>query len=216
MTRAAINVAQRGDGLELLQSLPDGCAPLAFFDPQHRAVLDHLKYGNEGARQRGRAGLPTMTENYIDDVRREIARVLAPSGYLSQWVDTFCLCEAHHLRVEDGLKAVSLIAWDNLRLGMGRRARSRGDYLLILQKPPIRARTTWVDGGIPTRRPEKVDRKLHPHIKPIGLIVRLIAAVTKPDDLVVDPAAGSFVVLRAACALGRNFVGCDLIAAEDQ
>jgi site-specific DNA-methyltransferase (adenine-specific) len=51
----ALNVAQRGDALELLRALPDGRAPLVFFDPQHRAVLDQLKYGNESARQRGRA-----------------------------------------------------------------------------------------------------------------------------------------------------------------
>jgi hypothetical protein len=28
--------------------------------------------------------------------------------------------------------------------------------------------------------------------------------------LVVDPAAGSFTVMQAALALGRNFTGCDL------
>ena len=46
----ARNVAQHGDALELLRSLPDACARLAFFDPQHRENLDKLKYGNEGAR----------------------------------------------------------------------------------------------------------------------------------------------------------------------
>lgn len=50
-----LNVAQRCDSLDLLRSLPTACSPLAFFDPQHRGILDHLKFGNEGARQRGRA-----------------------------------------------------------------------------------------------------------------------------------------------------------------
>ena len=204
------HAAQCCDGLDLLQLLPDASAALAFFDPQHRGVLNHLKFGNEGARQRGRAQLPAMTEDYIDDVCREIARVLRPGGYLMSWVDTFCLCEAHHLRIADVVRPADLIAWDNLRIGMGKRTRRRGDYLLILQKQPINART-WRDHGIASRWPEKVDRKLHPHIKPIGLISRLIAAVTEPGDVVVDPAAGSFVVMHAARALGRNFVGCDLI-----
>jgi|GraSoiStandDraft_41_1057321.scaffolds.fasta_scaffold2636834_2 hypothetical protein len=35
-------------------------------------------------------------------------------------------------------------------------------------------------------------------------------AVTKPGDLVVDPAAGGFVVLCAPMALGRVFLGCDI------
>jgi len=47
-------------------------------------------------------------------------------------------------------------------------------------------------------------------VKPTGLIVRLIGAITKPGDLVVDPAAGSFVVMHAAHQLGREFVGCDI------
>jgi site-specific DNA-methyltransferase (adenine-specific) len=153
--------------------LPDSSSPLVHLDPQHRGVLDHLKFGNEGARQRGRAALPAMSQPYIEAACREIARVLRPSGYLMQWVDTYGLCEAHHLRIADALKSVDLIAWDSARLGMGKRSRRRGDYLLVLQRPPVHART-WKDHGIPNRWPEKVDRKLHPHIKPIGLVSRLI------------------------------------------
>jgi site-specific DNA-methyltransferase (adenine-specific) len=205
------NVAQRGDALVLLRSLPDGCAALAFFDPQHRSVLDKLKFGNEAERQRGRAALPSMTEDYIDAVCIEIARVLRPSAYLMRWVDTYTLCEGHHLRVgRDRFTPVDLVAWDCQRIGMGKRSRRRGDYLLVLQRPPVIAKN-WRDHSIPSRWIEKVDRKLHPHIKPIGLIERLIAATTLPGDLVIDPAAGSFVVMHAAHKLGRNFIGCDLM-----
>jgi site-specific DNA-methyltransferase (adenine-specific) len=204
-----LNVVQRGDALTLLRSLLDSCTPVVFFDPQHRAMLDKLQYGNEGARQKGRAGLPAMSDSYILDCLREGARVLIPSGYLMLWSDTYNLMQARHLQIADICQPVDLIAWDNLHMGMGYRTRRRGDYLLILQKPPVRAKTTWRDHGIPNRWPEKVDRRLHCHVKPIGLISRLIAAVTEPDNLVVDPAAGSFVVMRAAHQLGRNFIGCD-------
>ena len=107
------NSAQRGDALALLQSLLDCSTPLVFFDPQHRETLDRLAYGNEGARQKGRVLLPAMTSDYIDACCREAARVLRPSGYLLQWVDTFRLCEAYHLRIADVLKCVDLIAWDS-------------------------------------------------------------------------------------------------------
>jgi site-specific DNA-methyltransferase (adenine-specific) len=208
-----VNVAQRRDALDLLRSLPPACSALVAWDAQHRGVLDHLKFGNEGARQCARSQLSAMSEDYIDACIREIARVLTPSGYCASWVDTFGLCEAHHLRVAGVLKAVDLIAWDSLRMGMGKRSRRRGDYLLVLQKPPIVAHT-WKDHGIPSRWPEKVDRSVHPHIKPIGLISRIIASVTKPGDLVIDPAAGSFVVMKAALQLDRNFVGCDCEAVQ--
>jgi len=77
-------------------------------------------------------------------------------------------------------------------------------------QPPIKARATWRDHSIPNRWAEKVDRKLHPHIKPIGLIARLIGATTQPGDMIIDPAAGSFIVMKAAHQLGRQFIGCDL------
>src|SRR5262249_41686659 len=207
------NIAQHGDALTLLQSLSDGCTPLVFFDPQHRSVLNKLKFGNEGERQRGRAKLPAMSDDYIDTCCIESARILKPSGYLMLWADTYRLCEGYHLRIPRKLlQTVDLIAWDNMQQpgGNGKRSRRCGDYLIVLQKKPIRARATWRDHGIRNRWPEKVDRSIHPHIKPIGLISRLIAATTEPGEVVVDPAAGSFVVMHAAHQLGREFVGCDL------
>jgi site-specific DNA-methyltransferase (adenine-specific) len=131
-----------------------------------------------------------------------------------RWVDTYCLGEAlngHGLGLAGSLQCVDIIAWDNDRRpgGNGYRSRRCGDYLAVLQKAPIRAKATWRDHSIRSRWVEKVDRKIHPHVKPIGLITRLIGAVTQPNDLVVDPAAGSFVVMRAANDLDRNFIGCD-------
>jgi hypothetical protein len=130
------------------------------------------------------------------------------TGLSADETRAFGVCEAHHLRVTDVFKCVDLIAWDNLRMGMGYRTRRRGDYVLVLQKPPITA-TTWSDHGIPSRWPERIDRKIHPHVKPAGLIARLVGAVTQPGDLVVDPAAGSFVVMHVAIKMGRQFSGCD-------
>jgi site-specific DNA-methyltransferase (adenine-specific) len=154
-----------------------------------------------------------MTSAFIDTCCREAARVLRPSGYLMLWVDKFRLCESYHKRIEDALKCVDEITWDTRPgggFGQGYRSRQRASHLLVLQKKPLRARATWRDHGIPDVWPEKADRRAHVHAKPIGLITRLIGAVTRPGDLVVDPAAGSFVVMHAAHQLGREFVGCDL------
>src|SRR5262249_38803998 len=139
------------------------CSPLVLFDPQRRGVLDYLQFGNEGVCQRGRAGLTAMSKSYIDDACFESVRVLKPSDYLMCWTDTYCLCGGHHLGIAFAVKPVDLIAWDYLRLGMGKRTRRRSDYLLILQKPPISPRT-WTDRGIPNRWTEKVDHPAHPHV----------------------------------------------------
>ena len=132
------------------------------------------------------------------------------------WADAYRLLEGYHLRIRSLLKPVCLVAWDNQRIGMGYRTRSRGDYLIVLQKPPIAAKSTWTDHAIPDRWIEKVDRNLHPHVKPIGLIRRLIGATSWPGDLVVDPCAGSFTVMHAALALGREFIGCDIAYGESK
>jgi site-specific DNA-methyltransferase (adenine-specific) len=205
----SLNTPQRGDSLALLRSLADSSVAMVNFDPQHRGVLDHLKFGNEGARQRGRSLLPAMTDEYIDECLREATRVLAPSGNVILWADTFQVGQDSHLRVADALSCVDVLAWDSLRMGMGKRSRRRGDYVLILQRPPITAKN-WTDHSIPSRWAEKVDRKIHPHIKLRGLLTRLIAATTKVGDVVVDPCAGSFLVLDICQELGRDFVGVDI------
>jgi site-specific DNA-methyltransferase (adenine-specific) len=215
LERAGIqrNTILIADALDLLRSLSDGEIAMAFLDPQHRSVLNKLAYGNEGSRQKERVRLPQMSDDYIDRCCREIARALAPSSYLMLWTDVFRLCEAYHCQLKDVLDCVDLISWDDERIpgGNGCRSRRCGGYLIVLQKPPRRARATWRDRGIRDHWSEKVDRRIHPHIKPIELITRLIGAVTRVGDLVLDPAAGSFTVMHATQALGRNFVGCDLI-----
>ena len=126
------NTAQRGDALELLRSLPDPCTRLVFFDPQHRENLDRLAYGNEGSRQRARCLLPQMPTDFILECCRESARVLRPGGYLAQWMNTFQIGTGYQLRVADAaaLQVVEIIVWDSLKLGMGYRARRRGDFLI--------------------------------------------------------------------------------------
>jgi hypothetical protein len=74
VTTYRYNIAQVGDALERLRSLPAACTKLVHFDPQYRGNLDKQNCGNEGARQGGRVALPQMTEDYIDSCCRESAR----------------------------------------------------------------------------------------------------------------------------------------------
>jgi site-specific DNA-methyltransferase (adenine-specific) len=59
-----------------------------------------------------------------------------------------------------------------------------------------------------------VSKRRHPHQKPKELIKSLIEATTEPKDLVIDPCAGSFVVLKVCQELNRNFLGVDLTFKE--
>ncbi len=202
----------QGDGLKLLGDIAAEIAGVAFFDPQYRGVLDKLQYGNEGkGRQAGRVALTQMDPETIAEFLHGLDRALRPSGHLFLWMDKFHLCEGVRDWLDGtSLSMVDLIVWNKDRIGSGYRSRRTSEYLMALQKEPKRAKGEWMDHGIPDVWTEKIDRKTHPHCKPVGLQQRLIESVTGEDELVLDPAAGSFSVMEAALRAGRKFLGTDI------
>lgn len=208
------NKRNEGDGLKLLAQLPDNSVATAFFDPQYRGVMDKLNYGNEGSRQKGRADLAQMPEDIIKKFLAELSRVIRPSGHLMLWIDKFHLVEGIKPWL-NGLpfQVVDQLTWDKGRIGMGYRTRRRSEYLVIIQKLPIKAKGVWTSHNIPDVWCEKIEnvRTGHTHAKPEKLQSALIEATTAKGDLVIDPAAGGFSVLRSATNSERNFIGTDLL-----
>lgn len=211
-----INKKNRTDGLNLLADINDNTIATAFFDPQYRGVLDKLKYGNEGkARGKARCELAQMDEDTIINFIKEIDRVLKNSGHLFLWVDKFHLCQGTLSWITDTkLNLVDMIVWDKGKIGMGYRTRRKSEYLIVLQKSPVRAKGCWNDHAIPDVWEEKTP-KVHPHSKPIELQKRLIASTTQDSDYVLDPASGGYSVFEACKALGRDFIGGDIEYGED-
>ncbi len=200
------------DGLDFLAQLPDASIAATFFDPQYRGVLDKLGYGNEGVlRGKQRSALPQMSSETIAEFIRAIDRVLGPSGHLFLWIDKFHLCSGIDEWTEGTtLETVDLITWNKGRIGMGYRTRRTAEYLIVLQKTPKRAKGIWTRHNIPDVWTEKASSSKGVHPKPVELQQALIEATTAPNDPVLDPAAGSFSVLKACQLAGRMFVGCDV------
>lgn len=202
------------DGLCLLDSINDDVITACFFDPQYRGVMDKLKYGNEGERQKGRAGLPQMSQEMIQEYIEEINRVLKSSGHLFLWIDKFHLCEGTKNWINStSLSVVDLITWDKAKIGMGYRTRRKSEYMLILQKHPAKAKGYWTRHNIPDVWTEKITDKKHPHQKPFLLQKNLIEAISSEGDYILDPCAGSYVVMNACKETVRNFIGGDLLPA---
>lgn len=207
-----LNTRFQMDGKKLLKKLPESSISVVFFDPQFRGVYDQLKYGNEHtSRNAVRVSLPQMDEKTIIGFIKEISRVLIPSGHMFLWMDKFHLCSDFR-NWSDGtrLSVVDMLTWDKGKFGLGYRTRHQSEFCVILQKEPRRAKGVWTIRNIPDVWQEKIGKKTHPHNKPILLQAELIEAVTSAEDLVVDPAAGSFSVLEACKLKGRNFLGCDI------
>lgn len=200
------------DGVTMMRMLPDRCVTAAFFDPQYRGILDKLHYGNEGERRgKARCSLRQMPEDAIRQFIREIDRVLINDGHLFLWMDKFHVCTGFAQWLEGtALGTVDMITWNKLRMGMGYRTRRACEYLVVLQRPPRRAKGVWKAHNIPDVWEEKAQAEVGVHPKPVALQAVLIEAVSNPGDLVLDPAAGSFSVLTACESKGRNFLGCDL------
>lgn len=211
-----LNHKNKIDGLLLLKRLTDNFVKTAFFDPQYRGILDKLQYGNEGqGRGKARHELVQMPEDIIVAFIQQLNRVIKPSGHLFLWVDKFHLCQGILEWIEDtDFSLVDMIVWDKDKIGMGYRSRRKSEYLVVLQKEPIRAKGIWKDHSIPDVWKEKVIKN-HPHSKPIDLQKRLIEATTEEEDLVLDPAAGGYSVFEACKMCNRNFIGGDILYGED-
>lgn len=196
-----------------MRDILDSSVKICFFDPQYWGVLVNLHFGNEG-KERGeaRSALQQMNEEVIKNFICEIERVLLPSGYLFLWLDSFHLCQwkGEWLRDTD-FQIVDLITWDKGKMEMGYAgARHKCEYLVVVQKKPIRAKGTCTIRNIPDVWSEKILNKNHPHAKPIGLQLVLIKATTNENDFVLDPAAGGYSVFKACQLLKRNFIGGDI------
>lgn len=208
------NARQRMDAVELLSRIPDRIAWAVVCDPQYRTGLDQLKFGNEGARQIGRAKLPQMSDDLISFIVEEAQRILHPSAYFFMWVDKFSIGSGQHLkylRRARQMRVVDLIAWNKLDIGMGRRARCQTEYLVVAQRAPHIAKGAWLDHRIPDCWPEGRNPLRHPHAKPHQLMDRLIRSVTRKSELVVDPCAGGYGILEACQLSSREFIGGDLL-----
>lgn len=210
----SFNTRLKMDGFLLLNKLPKQCSSLVFLDPQYRSILDELKYGNEGkTRGKNRSQLPQMTFADIESMVYKICDKLVPSGHLMLWVDKFILVSGmvHRLYRPEDFAVVDMITWNKCRMGMGYRSRRQSEFLVILQKLPKRAKGIWKTHTIPDVWGEGIDKKIHTHAKPVKLQEELIKAVTNVNDIVIDPAAGGFSVMKACQNSGRRFIGCDIL-----
>ena len=211
-SRLKANTRMKMEGLQFLKMLEDHSIPICFFDPQYRGILDKMKYGNEGKKRgQARTSLKQMDSSMIVQFIKEIDRILIKSGHLFLWMDKFHLCSGYEDWIcKTNLETVDMITWDKDKMGMGYRTRRQSEYLIILQKKPKRVKGIWKMHNIPDVWREKIRDKSHTHSKPVKLQARLIEAISSQGDFVIDPASGSFSVLRACQMTGRTFLGCDI------
>ena len=76
-----------------------------------------------------------------------------------------------------------------------------------MRKPQPRMRNVNL---VNVREGTRREKTYHEWQQDVGLATKLIADLTTPDDLVVDPFGGGFTFAVAAAQLGRRCISCDV------
>ena len=217
-----------GDCLEVLRSLEAGSVDLVVTSPPY----------NIGKPYEPRRSV----EQYVAwcaEWLAEVARVVAPDG--SAWLNVGYLDHGAagrcvpigfllwpHLRP---LHLVQQVVWAQPNGPAARRRLSpRHETLLWLVRDPDVKYPRSTRHGRPRTNPlgknptdvwqlrrvgagrASAERTAHPAQMPLQLATRIVAACSRPGDVVLDPFCGSGTTLLAAAQLGRDSVGVELRA----
>ena len=197
------------DALELMRSQPDGSVDLLLTDIPYGEVSRHTGYVGGALRvggmrnfNKGAADAETFA---VADFISEALRVTKGSGVI------FCareqvseICRALH-----GVTTRTLV-WEKANPFPlhGERMYLSGVELAVYFRQPKAPFYSHCKNPVFRYPCGSSDR--HPTEKPLGLFKELIADLTAPGDLVMDPCVGSGTTVRACEMLGRRFIGGDI------
>jgi DNA modification methylase len=190
-----------------MKRLPDGCVSAVITDPPYG-----VNYQSAWRTDRS-AWKPKITNDSQPFIWwiGEAFRLVKDGGCL------LCFChwktaEAFRLAIGwAGFSIVSQVIWDRMSHGMGDLKGSfapQHDLIWFASKGRFE---------FPGKRPKSViacnriggDKLEHPTEKPLELTKQLVEAVTRPNEVVLDPMCGSGSTLIAAEGLGRKWIGFD-------
>ncbi|HXN33418.1 MAG TPA: site-specific DNA-methyltransferase [Polyangiaceae bacterium] len=201
-----------GDCLDVMRDLPDRCVDHVITDPPYEAeahTLQRRVYRGPGNRN---AVVGALDFQPIDELSRSVvgARI---SSLARRWALVFCQVEAAMLwstamgAPDFGYRRTCVwIKPDGMPQLTGDRPGMGYESIVAMHR---KGRSRWNGGGrvgvfIHNKRHAEVDG--HPTIKPLELMLELVELFTDPDDLILDPFAGSGTTGVAALRLGRRCI----------
>lgn len=194
-----INTIIRGDCIEAMAALPAKSVDFTLTDPPYLV--------NYRSRD-GRCVANDNNDTWLLPAFTQLYRVMKPDSYAASFygydkADLFIAAWK-----QAGFRIVGHIVFpkDYASSSWHTERRHEQAYLLAKGRPlppsnpaPDVIRWTTYTGN-----------RLHPTQKPVDILTPLIAAYSRPGDIVLDPFAGSGSTLVAARKAGRNFTGIEL------
>lgn len=237
MNQAPSDQILQGDCIEIMQSLPPGCADLVFADPPY-----NLQLGGDLTR-------PDQSRvDGVDEAWDKFEDFAAYDRFTRAWLGAArdCLKEdgalwvigAYHniFRVgavlqDLGFWILNDIVWRKTNpmpnfkgtrftnahetliwAAKSKRAKYTFHYAALKAlNDDLQMRSDWslpLCSG-PERLRDPSGRKAHPTQKPEALLHRVLLASTRPGELVLDPFFGTGTTGAAARKLGRRFIGVE-------
>ncbi|MGR9587123.1 DNA methyltransferase [Pandoraea sputorum] len=187
-----------GDSLSILPTFPDSCVDFVLTDPPY--LVNYVD-------RSGRAIANDVKADWLRPAFSEIRRVMRPntvcvSFYGWNKVDVF-----FDAWKSAGLRVVGHIVFSKNYASKSRflRYQHEAAYLLakgspVLPADPLPDVLGWSYSG----------NRHHPTQKPVAQLSQLIESFSRPNDIVLDPFAGSGSTCVAAHQLGRRFLGIEM------
>jgi len=177
-------------------------AAVVVFDPPY-AVGSPVRGREDGA-----AGSVFAPFGFLHETLRAARHALREGGICIIFADWRRMPDMGYLCSTVGLRPSTCIAWTRKRPGTGGVLRSAWDPIMLA----ARGLATAVDRAA-VRNVIEADyptKRRHPYEKPAAIFETLLPRVCRPDDLVLDPFAGSGVSGEVAARLGLRWEGCDI------
>jgi site-specific DNA-methyltransferase (adenine-specific) len=187
-----INTIYCGDCLELMRSWPDKCVDWVISDPPYGIDAPNLDFPNDHGKGRCKPLSAHGGLNGWDDVALTAERFAEIRRVSKNWA----LFGANYFN--DLLPpSCQWIVWDKMN----------GDCLFSHVELVATSRP-GPDKII--RSPQNAAAKVHPTMKPDGVMQKLVNLLTNEGDTILDPFCGSGSTLAAAERLGRKWIGIDI------
>ena len=149
---------------------------------------------------------PTMTMDEIKRVFELLHMILREHKHIYVFSNALAVRDMIDALTDVGFKYNNLLVWDKVKMGMGYNYRNQVEFIIFASK--------WKREKL-KKNPRQLFRYPKaqgspPYAKPWMLYRKLLECFTEPDDLIIDPFAGTDPLTKAAMDLGRRSISIDI------
>lgn len=225
-----------GDSIEVMKQLPDNSIDLIFADPPYNLQLEDDLYRPNETKVNGISEdwdkfvsfkeYDDFTYNWLKECRRilkksgaiwvigsyhnifRVGKIMQDLGYwiLNDilWIKTNPMPNFKGTRFSNAHETLIWASKDKL-------SKYTFNYKTMKSyNDDLQMRSDWYIPICQGDERIKINgQKLHPTQKPEALLYRIITATSNPNDIILDPFAGTGTTLAVAKKLGRSFIGIE-------